>query len=165
MFYRRQRLDGVSIPPGPQFDTVAGLVHTRDMSNHHYMAGLLDGEGSIGISYHYNRLYRSPSISVTSTTEELVNWCKQNYGGFISKKKTYQEHHKPCWVWSLTKWADIENLLTNVLPFMLEPEKIRRGRLLLEEYKAVTVRNGKYTEPQRQAKLNFEQRFLAPNTT
>lgn len=125
------------------------------------MAGLLDGEGSIGISYHYNRLYRSPSISVTSTTEEIVKWCQVNYGGFISKKKTYQEHHKPSWVWSLTKWSDIEHLLTNVLPHMIEPEKIRRGNMLLEEYKAVTVRNGKYSDSQREAKLDFEKRFLA----
>lgn len=124
------------------------------------MAGLIDGEGSIGLSYHTNKLYRSPSVSVASTTPEIVQWCKDNYGGSISTKRVYQSHHKPSWAWRIGRWDQIESLLLTILPYMLEPEKIRRANLILSEYKLVTVRNGKYTESQRKAKLEFENRFL-----
>jgi hypothetical protein len=137
------------------------MVYHGYMSKHEYMAGLIDGEGSIILSHSSNKAYRAPSLSIASTTPELVEWCKENYGGFISTKKVYQEHHRPSWVWQLASWDKLTECLSEVLPYMLEPNKRARARMILEEYKPVNPRNGKYTEAMRLAKLSFEERFLA----
>lgn len=126
--------------------------------NNIYMAGLMDGEGTIGISRsNKGDPFRSPYVSVTSTTIELVEWLKETYGGYISVQKVYQEHHKQSWCWKLQKKDLLMEMLNGVLPYMKEPEKIRRGRLLTERYDLVTVRNGKYKPDQVIAKLSFEE--------
>lgn len=130
-------------------------------TNHIYMAGLLDGEGTIGIARSDSKgRFRAPYISVSSTTPEIVEWLKKNYEGYVSVQKVYQAHHKPSWTWKLRNVPQVFALLENVLPYMLEPEKIRRGRMLLDEYKTVTPRNGKYTSEMLERKRAFETRFL-----
>lgn len=126
------------------------------------MAGLMDGEGTIGISYlHSYRQFRTPYVSMSTTTPEISTWLKDSFGGSVSNHKVYQEHHKPSQSWKLTTWKPLTELLTNILPHMLEPEKVRRGNLLLDTYKLVTVRNGKYTDEERDRKLAFEKDFLS----
>jgi hypothetical protein len=132
------------------------------MSKYIYMAGLLDGEGTIGISTtRATDKYRSPYVSVTSTTPEIIAWLHENFGGHVRNQKVYKDHWKPSQVWQLKNIPQIMELLKNVVPHMLEPEKIRRANLLLTEYPAVTVRNGKYTDEQRERKLAFETSFLS----
>lgn len=131
-------------------------------TNHIYMAGLLDGEGTIGIARSDTKgRFRAPYISISSTTPEIIQWLKETYGGHVSIQKTYQDHHKQAWSWKLRNLSDLYDLLDNVLPFMLEPDKIRRGTLILNEYKAVTPRNGKYTSEMLERKQEFESRFLS----
>lgn len=131
------------------------------MTKYIYMAGLLDGEGTIGISRSDTKgRFRAPYISVTSTTPEIITWLHENFGGTVSKHKIYQDHHKQSWSWRLRNVPQVMTLLENVLPYMLEPEKIRRGRMLLDEYKVVTPRNGKYSSDMLTKKLEFESRFL-----
>lgn len=131
-------------------------------TNHIYMAGLLDGEGTIGIArFDTKGRFRAPYISVSSTTPAIMQWLKANYGGNISTQKVYQSHHKQSWSWKLRNLPQLFELLENVLPHMLEPEKIRRGRLILDEYRLVTPRNGKYTPEMLERKRNFESRFLS----
>jgi hypothetical protein len=129
--------------------------------DHIYMAGLMDGEGTIGISRN-NKTdpFRTPYASMSSTTRELVDWLKDTYGGYISVQKVYQDHHKESWTWKLVNKGLLLPMLEDVLPFMKEPEKIRRGRLLTDRYDLVTVRNGKYTPAQIGAKIKFEEEFL-----
>ena len=70
------------------------------MEELYYLAGLIDGEGTITLSKkHKNDKFRTPVISCSSTTYELVEYLKQNYGGFISKHKVYQNHHRQAWSW------------------------------------------------------------------
>lgn len=132
------------------------------MSKYIYMAGLLDGEGTIGIAKRRaSALYRAPYISITSTTPEIIEWLKTNFHGSVSTQAIRNNDWKQSWSWRVTNWQHIETILTNVLPHMLEPDKIRRGNLLLNEYKSVTVRNGKYNDEQKERKLNFENNFLS----
>lgn len=112
-----------------------------------YMAGLIDGEGSVSLDKNYNSsdpdLYRIPSLTVASTTPAIVDFCKSHFGGSISTKKVYQDHHKPSFVWALRHQQAVA-LLIELLPFMLEPEKIRRADLLIR-FQAERPRNGKYS--------------------
>ncbi len=133
------------------------------MEELYYLAGLIDGEGTITLSkQHSSDKFRAPVISMSSTTYELVDYLKQNYGGFISKHKVYQDHHKQSWVWQTNYKNAIKlcNVLSNLLR---EPSKRYRAKLISETYPILTKRNGKYTEDEVKAKLAFEDLFFHPS--
>ena len=134
--------------------------------NHHvaYIAGIIDGEGSVVLSKRRKTAqFRTPVVSVSSTTLEILEYLRSHYGGSISKHKVYQEHHKQSWSWKLD-YGRAVRLCADVLPYLLEPEKRRRAQLLVDVYGRVTVRNGKYTPEQLEAKKAFEHEFLHPST-
>lgn len=133
--------------------------------NHAYAAGLMDGEGTITLSYsHKEKKYRTPIVSVSSTTYELLEFMQQSYGGHISKHKVYKDHHKQSWSWKIP-YNQALLMLEKILPFMKEPTKIYRANLLLTQYKDLTPRNGKYTPEMHEAKLAFEHSFFHPSST
>jgi hypothetical protein len=124
-----------------------------------YAAGLIDGEGTIGLCRQHPAEYRSPFVTVPSTTYELIHFLQVAFGGTVSSKRTYKTGHSKSWVWSIRGNAAI-NFLDNLLPWMREPEKIRRATMLAHEYKSVTPRNGKYTDEAKTLKRDFEKRFF-----
>jgi len=125
-----------------------------------YIAGLFDGEGTITLSYkHKNDLFRAPVSSMSSTTFELLDLLKSSYRGTISKQKIYKEHHKQSWTWRLENDKCLK-FINEILPFMHEPKKIRRAKFLLDNYKNVTRRNGRYKLEEVKAKKQFEEEFF-----
>lgn len=126
-----------------------------------YMAGLIDGEGTIAL-VKKGRTNRQPSLSVSSTTYELVNFCKENFEGCICTHKKYKTIHKTAYSWRIGNERAI-SLLRQTLPYMKEPEKIRKTKLLLESYQLFTKRNGWYTEEEMQQREAFEKEFFKNN--
>ena len=125
-----------------------------------YIAGLLDGEGSICLAYKHKRQpYRHPYIYIPSTTRALVELPNRLFGGCICTHKTYKTHHKQSWSWRLYGRAAIEFCRT-VLPYLKVPEKIHRANMLVTVYPLVTLRNGKYSADAIRAKLQFERDFF-----
>ena len=130
-----------------------------------YLAGLFDGEGSVLLSKdNSSQLFRRPSLSMTSTTLALLEICKDTFGGIILSQKVYKEHYKPSWTWKVRNRKAII-AIQKLLPFINEPEKKRKMELILSQYDLLTNRNGKYTELQKTAKLQFEQEFSHPSRT
>lgn len=126
-----------------------------------YAAGLLDGEGTVTMSYHKKRdLFRVPMVSMSSTTYELLDFMRETFGGYVSAHKTYQEHHRKSYSWKLSYDAAL-NFLEAVHPYMREPVKKARATLLLSSYKKITLRNGRYTKAQEKHKFDFEDAFFA----
>ncbi len=128
-----------------------------------YAAGLIDGEGTITLSHVNGNEFRSPCVSVSSTTYELVEFLRETYGGTIVKHKVYQDHHKQSFSWKVN-YNKAVNTLEKVSPYLKEPEKLRRANLILQEYKKVTKRNGKYSSEELKAKLDFQHLFFHPST-
>jgi len=126
---------------------------------HAYTAGLVDGEGSVTLTKGHKNEHRSPCISLTNTSQELVIFLKQQYGGTIVRQKTYKPWHKRAWVWKLNHRRALD-FLELVLPYMLEREKVRRARMLVNRYARVTPRNGKYTPAMLERRLVFEAEFF-----
>lgn len=125
-----------------------------------YAAGLFDGEGTVTLSkIHKSNLYRSPTASVTSTSFELVEYLKLTFGGFICNQKVAKEHYKQSWSWRIAHDKAIE-FLTLVKPYIKEKKKLARIQLICDNYKKLTLRNGRYTEEQKNSKLIFEQAFF-----
>lgn len=124
-----------------------------------YIAGIIDGEGSICLTQNNPNEHRSPVISVTSTTQEILFFLQELCGGHISKVKKAADHHKQAWHWALKGDASIA-LMSEIYPYLLVPEKYYRAKLIVQEYKAVTPRNGRYSEEMLARKLDFENRFF-----
>lgn len=128
-----------------------------------YAAGLLDGEGTVTLSKNNSSdKFRTPAITMSSTTYALLEFMKNSFGGNIVNHKIYKDHHKQSWVWHLRGDA-VLTFLGQVVPFVREHDKKRRADLLLKKYKLVTVRNGKYTEEQLAAKQQLEHEFFHPS--
>ena len=128
------------------------------------MAGLIDGEGSILLDRSHKNQSRYPSVSMTSTSPELIEFCQTTFGGTVVLHKKYKEHYKQSWVWTIRSNACL-TFLEKLLPFMKEKKKIRRASLLITEYKSVTAANGKYSEEMLKAKKDFETRFFEEEST
>src|SRR5579864_4492089 len=131
------------------------------IADYAYTAGLIDGEGTVGLTT-YGRpalRFRFPTVTVPNCTPELVRYLRSTFGGSVSNKRTYKKHHRPSYIWCLTRHRALK-LLDNVLPYMKEPEKIRRAALLVNEYQVLTPRNGRYSSEMMQAKHDFERRFF-----
>ena len=124
-----------------------------------YTAALIDGEGSVMLIKKSANEFRSPCVSVTNTSYELIEFLKNTYGGTVSKQKTYQPHHRPAWVWKITNCSALK-FLAFIFPYMRELSKRIRTSYLLDNYPKVTLRNGKYSNKQLITKLNFEEQFF-----
>jgi hypothetical protein len=128
-----------------------------------YTAALIDGEGSVLLTRHHTTEYRSPAVVIPSTTHCFMAYLKRTFGGTVSTKRVYKKGHSKSWSWAVGHDRAI-NLLRSVLPYLKHPEKIRRARLIISQYKAVTVRNGRYTKKQLARKIKFERLFLNRST-
>lgn len=126
-----------------------------------YAAGLIDGEGSVVLEKRSkNSPYRTPGVSATSTSYELLKFLKDNFGGYIVSKKSYKDNHSASWGWAMKSDAALK-FLKDILPYMREKKKIKRAKLLLKDYKRLTNPGGQYTEKQKAAKLKFEEKFFS----
>ena len=85
-----------------------------------YVAGIIDGEGNIGlhkVGGCNEHPYYALKISVGNTNAWLISFLKMQFGGNIYQRKYDNPHHKDCWVWELhAKGAYI--LLNLILPYL-----------------------------------------------
>lgn len=130
------------------------------MSHLPYTAGLIDGEGTITLSKLNSGEFRSPVVSVTSTSYELLDFLKIEFGGHICKQKVYKSHHKQSWSWKLRHDQAVE-LCTILIPFLKEKSKLKRAKLIHKFYKKLTPRNGKYSDSLKKKKIQFEKLFFS----
>jgi hypothetical protein len=96
-------------------------------TDHAYLAGIFDGEGSISIHQHRRRggdLHYVRFISVTNTFLPVLNCFAKAYGGTIREKS---QPGKKCYEWNLRDKKSVENFLLCVLPYLI----VKRQRALL----------------------------------
>ena len=124
-----------------------------------YVAGLIDGEGSICLTKNHANEFRSPAVEMSSTTYAMVEKMKELCGGTISNKNHQNPNWKQAWHWQV-KGDKAINLLKEVKDFLLEPKKKARADLIVSTYKSVTPRNGKYNEETLTKKMKFEEDFF-----
>ncbi|HDK7157209.1 TPA: LAGLIDADG family homing endonuclease [Clostridium botulinum] len=126
-----------------------------------YIAGIIDGEGSIMLLKFHNNQFPSPCISISSTTIELLEWIKSiTKNGTIKRKKNYNtEKHTDSFTYTI-KYNDAINLLIQIGPYLVIKNKKARARLIIEKYKSVTPRNGKYSNEMLKAKEKFYKEFI-----
>lgn len=131
---------------------------------HAYLAGIVDGEGTITIAAPRNKVdgkreLHHIELTVSSTDLELLDWIKVWWGGTVSTKKVYQDHHRPSFAWRLTNRQAL-TVLIDIFPFLQVRRKRNRAALLITEWEALTPRNGKYTDEMLAKKDDLVRRFF-----
>jgi hypothetical protein len=77
-----------------------------------YLAGIIDGEGSITLTRMHENEHRRPCISVASTDRELLEYLKDLTNGHISKKKNYNpSRHLNSYSFTIKNKTDVLNIL------------------------------------------------------
>lgn len=111
-------------------------------------------------SFHKTQL-PSPCVLVASTSMELLIYLKQIIRcGVIVKKKNYnmEKHHDSYTFY--VRYNNAINLLTEIEPYLIIESKKKRAKLIIEKYKALTPRNGRYSEEQLLLKELFYEEFI-----
>ncbi|SMC23965.1 hypothetical protein SAMN02745134_02051 [Clostridium acidisoli DSM 12555] len=126
-----------------------------------YIAGIVDGEGSIMLLKFHKNQFPAPCISIASTTMELLDWIKLKTGmGTIKHKKNYNlERHRECFTY-VVKYNDAITLLSAIEAYLVIETKRKRAKFILNGYKNVTPRNGRYSLEKLEAKQMFYEEFM-----
>jgi LAGLIDADG DNA endonuclease family protein len=125
-----------------------------------YLAGLIDGEGTISLSRIHRGQNRQLVVTISSTERRLLDWAKNATGvGKITAKRTSSPHHSPGYTYCVANRQALA--LLSQVQLYLRSYKSLRSRLVLENYLKLTPRNGKYTAALLEARQAFEHLFSA----
>ncbi|MFC0477163.1 LAGLIDADG family homing endonuclease [Robertmurraya beringensis] len=126
-----------------------------------YVAGIIDGEGSISLTRMHKGEFRRPCISISSTDKELLIYIKRLTGGVINNKKNYNpERHKNSYTLTIKKKENVFEVLEKIHPYLRINKKRARALWILRYYENVSPRNGKYSSTLLKQKLQFEEDFF-----
>ena len=116
-----------------------------------YMAGIIDGEGSIYIgSYSKNHStgvhYYQTAIEISNTDEPLIDWIQTTFGGrkaLYTRNQTPKNSRKQVFRWMATGLL-IDHVIKLICPYIIT--KKRQCEIMLqmrETYKETGMRKGK----------------------
>ena len=92
-----------------------------------YLAGIIDGEGSIMVG---RRKYLSPVIiCVGNTNFELIYWINQRVPGFVTRYDNPSGNRKPQRKWVIHEMATAQALLRLLLPYLIVKRKVAQVAL------------------------------------
>lgn len=124
-----------------------------------YIAGLIDGEGTITLQRKHRNENRRLAITIASTERQMLEFVLEVSGvGTITSKKTYQPHHAKSFTYAVYSRQAL-SLLKQIQIYLLSYKK-KRGELILKEYLQLTPRNGKYSASLKAQRTEFEEKFL-----
>ena len=125
-----------------------------------YIAGLIDGEGTITLTRVHRNENRRLVVSISNNDLSLLRFVLEVVGaGRITTKRTYNPRHAPSFTYQISSRQALA-LLRQTAP-LLRSYKAARARLALAEYVRLTPRNGKYAPELRARRAEFEAKFLA----
>ena len=125
-----------------------------------YIAGLIDGEGTVTLCRKHRNENHQLAISISNTEIELLHYVLDAIGaGKITRKRTTKRHHTPSYTYALYNRQALA-LLEQVSPF-LRTYKHKRAELILSKYQALTPRNGKYTSIMQDMRDHFVKSVFA----
>ncbi|MGG3925337.1 LAGLIDADG family homing endonuclease [Metabacillus fastidiosus] len=126
-----------------------------------YLAGIIDGEGSITLTRMHKTEHRRPCITIASSDKELLIYIQSLTGGTVNKKKNYKpDLHKDSFTLNIKKKETVLFVLKSISPYLRIEKKRTRALWILEHYEKVTLRNGKYNPESLKKKLLFEKLFF-----
>ena len=126
---------------------MANYKHTRilHIADAAYIAGIIDGDGTITLSRRHKNENRQLVISISNNEKRMLDYIVETTGvGTLTKKCTYNAKHAINFTYKVSNRQALD-LLQNITPY-LKTHKRDRALLILEKYLKLTPRNGKYTQ-------------------
>lgn len=117
-----------------------------------YLAGIVDGEGTVTLMKHHRNETPTPCVSVANNNLQLLKWIKTKVGGVIVSKKKSKPHHSDSYAWSVRQDRAIR-LLGEIKQYLII--KKPHADLIIDKYKSVTHRAGKYTSKMLKQKMRL----------
>jgi hypothetical protein len=125
-----------------------------------YVAGLIDGEGTVTLCRRHSNENRQLVVSVANTELPILQFLIDHIGtGKITRKRAVSAQHTPSFCYSISNRQALD-LLGQVAPYLRSYKRLRT-KLILARYKSVTPRNGKYSSAARINRALFEREVLA----
>lgn len=139
---------------------LARAINSLDPAYAAYIAGLVDGEGTVTLSRMHRNERRRLVVCISNNELAILRFVLAAIGaGKITSKRTYHPLHAASYTYQISSRQAL-GLLRQIKPY-LRSYKARRARLILDNYLAVTPRNGKYTAGAAAARDAFEAELLA----
>lgn len=129
-----------------------------------YLAGIVDGEGTITLTMKQKNAKRHLVVSIASNERSVLEYVVDIIGaGKITNKTTYKQQHKPSFAYQISNRQALEVL--RQIYKELRTYKKKRAELVLKNYVMLTPRNGKYTKEVEKRRSKFENKFftILPN--
>lgn len=124
-----------------------------------YIAGLIDGEGTITLTRKPRNENRQLSVSISNTEKPLLIFVLETVGaGKITGKRTASSKHTPSYTYAIYNRQAL-NLLEQIAVY-LRTYKVARADLILRDYVTLTPRNGRYPETLLKERKHFENAVL-----
>lgn len=126
-----------------------------------YLAGIIDGEGTITLTKLHNNELRRPLLTIASTDHELLSFIRSILGGVIISKKNYKpQKHKDSFTLTIKNKDVVLHILHSILSYLRVTQKYNIAKFILDNYEKVTIRNGRYNQESLNRKLKFEEKFF-----
>jgi intein/homing endonuclease len=127
-----------------------------------YIAGLIDGEGTITLSRQNQNRERQIAVTIDNTDLDLLKWVLSTTEvGKITKKNPYNPRDSIAFVYQIYSRQALD-LLSQILPF-LHTYKRKRAELAIKKYIKLTPRNGRYSKRILAKRKNFIKAFFSIN--
>ena len=124
-----------------------------------YLAGLIDGEGTVTLTRVHRNRQRGLVVAISNTERGILDHVREVVGGgTITNKRRSKEHHTPSFVYHLSDRRAL-NLLEQISPFM-KSHKAARSQLVLNDYLTLTPRNGRYSSDLLKRREAFVKQFF-----
>ena len=135
---------------------------TLDPTEAAWLAGLLDGDGTIATPRRHRNENRQLEVSISNTDFALLEYVKSIVEvGRITRKRTMAINHAPSGAWQVSNRQAL-SLLQQIVTY-LRTYKSKRAKLVLENYIKLTPRNGRYTAEMMARRNQFVEEFLMLN--
>ncbi len=124
-----------------------------------YLAGLIDGEGTVTLSRKHAGEMRQLVVSIANTELRILEFALASVGaGKLTRKRVSKDNHTPSHAYAVWNRQALA-LLAQIAPYM-QSYKRDRALLALNDYVRLTPRNGKYTNAMRAERAAFESGLL-----
>jgi hypothetical protein len=125
-----------------------------------YIAGLIDGEGTITLTRQHAHENRRLVVSIANTEIALLRFVLDEIGaGKITRKAVASDRHTPSYCYTVTSLQALA-LLEQITPHLRSYKK-DRAELAIDAYERLTPRNGRYSPDLRRRRQEFEISLLS----
>ncbi|TAJ94468.1 MAG: hypothetical protein EPO31_09980 [Gammaproteobacteria bacterium] len=123
-----------------------------------YIAGLMDGEGTITLTKRHRNEHRQIVVSISNNEKCLLDYVISVAGIGVISKKSDMRSKNINYSYTVTNRQALE-LLSQINPYLIGYKK-ERANYVLKHYLALTPRNGKYSRELLERRTDFIDSFF-----